>query len=111
MLSVAVKCQLIDELTQAEHCGEKSVADLENEEDGMRLVVVLNSHGEHIQKDQHENRNFESEIERNINGSFSLWTLIFVINIIRNKININYVTVCQVQYTRECPYLLEFDRS
>lgn len=49
-----------DDRFQAENGREKRVRHFEDEEDGMRLIVVLDPHRQHVEKYQNEDSYFES---------------------------------------------------
>lgn len=51
----------LDDRLQAKDCREKRVRYFEDEINGMRLVIVLDSHRQHVEKYQNEDSYFESE--------------------------------------------------
>ena len=56
-------CDKISGLTETKNCGEKSVANLKSKSDHPRLIVMFNSHRNHIEKNQNENGNLKPAIK------------------------------------------------
>lgn len=51
----------LDDRLQTEDGRKKRIRYFEDEENGMRLVIVLDSHCQHVEKYQNEDSYFESE--------------------------------------------------